>query len=225
MIELNPEKPFPENYIDAVGKQFRDRRFVEVQKMLDHLGRPLRIIDLGGSSRYWLQMGIEPSDGLEITLVNYEQKFLKHESFINVTGDATALEYEDNSFDLAFSNSVIEHVGDDEAKWKMAQEVRRVAPNYFIQTPNRNFIVEPHFLLPGIQFMPVDVATKILSKTPLSRGRKWDEQEARDELLSIDLLSKQKLQELFPDAQISAEMIGPFAKSYTAHSFGNLFDS
>jgi len=224
LLELNPNKPFPENYIDALGKQFRDRRFVEVQKMFDHLGRPLRIIDLGGSSRYWTQMGIEPSEGLEITLVNFMEKHLKHESFINVTGDATNLEYEDNSFDLAFSNSVIEHVGDDDAKRRMAQEVQRVASNYFIQTPNRSFIIEPHFLLPGIQFLPVEVATKVLSKTPLSRGRKWGEEEARNELESIDLLSKEKLQGLFPDAAISSEMIGPFAKSHTAHSFGNLFD-
>jgi hypothetical protein len=56
-------------------------------------------------------------------------------------------QYRDKEFDIAFSNSVIEHVGNDLRIRQMADEVRRVGRNY-LQTPNYYFPLEPHFFFP-----------------------------------------------------------------------------
>lgn len=65
-------------------------------------------------------------------------------------GDATNLsQYSDKSFDIVFSNSVIEHLYTKENQISMAKEVNRVGKNYFIQTPNYWFPIEPHWVFPS----------------------------------------------------------------------------
>lgn len=62
-----------------------------------------------------------------------------------VSGDACcAPQYPDKSFDVVFSNSVIEHVGDDEKQAQFALEVRRIGKSYWVQTPSKYFPIEAH---------------------------------------------------------------------------------
>ena len=78
-------------------------------------------------------------------------------------GDARQMPmFQDNEFDMCFSNSVIEHVGSAADQMSMAREVRRVAKGYFIQTPNAYFPLEPHFLIPGWQFASVALRARLL---------------------------------------------------------------
>ncbi|MGH7860878.1 MAG: methyltransferase domain-containing protein [Candidatus Dormibacteraceae bacterium] len=75
--------------------------------------------------------------------------------FQSVIGDARDLaQFQAQAFDVAFSNSVIEHVGGADDQRRMASEAMRVASHYFVQTPKHYFPIEPHFLVPGFQFMP-----------------------------------------------------------------------
>jgi len=55
---------------------------------------------------------------------------------------------QDGEFDLVFSNSVIEHVGDFERMRQFVHEARRVAKSYWIQTPSKWFPIEPHCGMP-----------------------------------------------------------------------------
>ncbi len=71
--------------------------------------------------------------------------------------DGTQLPFGDREFDIAFSNSVIEHVP-PELQAAFAAEVSRVADRYFVQTPNRYFPIEPHYQLPLFQFLPRQAA-------------------------------------------------------------------
>ena len=50
--------------------------------------------------------------------------------------DATKLPFADGEFPLAFSSSVIEHIP-EELQQAFADEIRRVAKRYYVQTPNR----------------------------------------------------------------------------------------
>ena len=69
-------------------------------------------------------------------------------------GDACALPWPDNHFDIAFSNAVIEHVGDFKRQQTMASEVMRVAKRWFITTPNRWYPFEFHLRLPLVTWLP-----------------------------------------------------------------------
>lgn len=63
------------------------------------------------------------------------------------------LPFEDEQFDLAYCSSVIEHVAASD-RVAFAAELRRVARGWYVQTPAYSFLVEPHALLPGAQWLP-----------------------------------------------------------------------
>ena len=75
-----------------------------------------------------------------------------------VQGNALALPFEDETFDVVFSNAVIEHVGDREQQRRFVDEVLRVARRAFITTPNRWFPIEVHTRLPLVHWLPDAVA-------------------------------------------------------------------
>jgi predicted SAM-dependent methyltransferase len=138
----------------------------------------------------------------------------------SMVGDATNLSLcADKSFDVVFSNSVIEHLYTKSNQEKMANEIRRVGKYYFVQTPNKYFIIEPHYLLPGFQFLHPRIKYFLLTKTPLSRGKFWDKQFAQQYIDEIRLLDKSEMVALFPNGLIYKEMFGGLVKSFTAHNF------
>ena len=79
-----------------------------------------------------------------------------------VRGDACYLPHVDRGFDIAFSNSVIEHLGEYESQRRFAEEIRRVGRKVWVQTPARWFLVEPHFLTVGIHWLPRSVQRRTL---------------------------------------------------------------
>jgi SAM-dependent methyltransferase len=71
-----------------------------------------------------------------------------------VRGDALELPFEDRSFDVVFSNAVIEHVGGADEQRRFVAEALRVAPRAFVTTPNRWFPIEVHTRLPLVHWLP-----------------------------------------------------------------------
>ncbi|MCX5643836.1 MAG: class I SAM-dependent methyltransferase [Phycisphaerae bacterium] len=68
--------------------------------------------------------------------------------------DALALPWPDKHFDIAYSNAVIEHVGDFGQQAKMAAEIMRVSKRWFVTTPNRWYPFEFHLRLPFVTWLP-----------------------------------------------------------------------
>lgn len=64
------------------------------------------------------------------------------------------LPFADQSFDIACSNAVIEHVGGSEQRTGFIAEHLRVAKAVFITFPNRWFPVEHHTSLPLLHYSP-----------------------------------------------------------------------
>jgi SAM-dependent methyltransferase len=71
-----------------------------------------------------------------------------------VIADGRELPFTDGQFDVAFSNAVVEHVGDRGAQERFVHELCRVAGRVFVTTPNRRFPVDPHTLLPVAHWLP-----------------------------------------------------------------------
>jgi SAM-dependent methyltransferase len=119
--------------------------------------------------------------------------------------DARELPFADGEFDIAHSNSLIEHVGDRRDRERVAAEVRRVGRRYFVQTPNRGFPVEPHSLLPFVHLLPRRLGRRL-----------WRFGVSDDPFDHTWLMGARELQELFPDAVIVRERFGPLTKSLIA---------
>lgn len=188
--------------------------------LVSKLDRPIRILDIGGTQEYWTMMGFNSPD-IKITLLNLNEQPVNSDNFSSVVGDATNLkEYADNSFDIVFSNSVIEHLYTTENQQKMANEARRVGRYFFIQTPNYFFPLEPHFLFPGFQYLPFGVRVFLINKFKLGHvPRRTPIEEARRQIREIQLLSTRDMKKLFPSANIWKEKMFGLTKSIVAHNF------
>jgi SAM-dependent methyltransferase len=111
----------------------------------------------------------------------------RYPSIRYVQGNASELPFEDSSFDIVYSNAVIEHVGDAQAQRHFVAEALRVAPRAFITTPNRWFPVEVHTRLPLVHWLPRPFAHRAyeLARKPWAKENR--------------LLGPGDLEELFPD--------------------------
>ena len=207
-----------DNAAGSLSHRLRERRFRLFDQLVGGMPRPLRIIDIGGTTRYWEQRGWAGRDDVTITLVNLEAEPQRYENILSTAGDATNLsEHADDAFDIAFSNSVIEHLFTLEAQRRMADEIRRVAPAYWVQTPNFWFPVEPHFLVPGWQWLPEGTRASILQRRGVGwAGRTPDRDAALHVIRETRLLRRGELAGLFPGAKIVPERIGGLVKSWTA---------
>jgi methyltransferase family protein len=204
---------------DSLSHRLRERRFQVFERFTATLPRPLSIVDVGGTNEFWEQRGWAGRQDVEITLVNLDEANRRHENIVPTAGDATDMsEHEDGSFDVAFSNSVIEHLFTFENQAAMASEIRRVSSRaYWVQTPNFWFPVEPHFLVPAWHWLPEDARVAILRRRGVGwAGRCPDPDHARRVVEEHRLMRRRELARLFPDARIVGERFGGLVKSWTA---------
>lgn len=199
--------------------QFRSKRFQFFLSLIADLPRPLRILDIGGTHAFWKAMGFN-EDQVFITILNLTEQPVTGNNFSSVAGNALQLDFPDQSFDIVFSNSVIEHLFTRENQIKMAAEVQRVGKYYFIQTPNYWFPLEPHWLFPFFQFLPISFRVWLTQHFNLGHiAKRITKEAAQQQVQEIQLLTKAELQSLFPTAQLYAEPLLFWNKSFVAHNF------
>jgi predicted SAM-dependent methyltransferase len=206
----------------SLGAKFRAKRLKKFEKLFFknfNLEKPIHILDVGGTDYFWKHSRLPSIPGVRITLLNLHKEKTSYPHISSQIGDATAMkEIADQSIDLVFSNSVIEHLYTFENQVKMADEIRRVGKKFFIQTPNKYFPVEAHYALPFAQYWPKNLVFFILTKTKLSRLRRWEKADARQYLDEIRLLDEKEMRTLFPGAKILKEKALGLTKSITAHN-------
>lgn len=204
---------------DSYATQMRRRRFRHFQSLLDTVPRPLTILDVGGTQNFWERMGFVDEPGIRFTIVNLEPQEVTYPHFHSVVGDATNLAaFADASFDVVFSNSVIEHVGNLDSQRRMAQAIRRVGRRYFVQTPNYYFPIEPHFLFLGFQWLPLETRAWLLHHFDLGWAKRLPTRmAARQEAAAITLLKKRELLTLFPGARLYCEKALGLTKSFVVY--------
>jgi Methyltransferase domain len=177
-----------------------------------------RILDVGGTPFNWSLLDVQP----RVTIVNMPRAREAFDAqFRSVFADGRALPFPDSSFDIVFSNSVIEHVGDAKSQQQFASEIARVGRSFWVQTPNRRFPVEPHLLTPFLHFLPAPSQRRIARKFTVwalierPTPDRW-EFYIEHYLCDIRLLDAADLQRLFPGAKIVRERLGGLTKSLIA---------
>jgi hypothetical protein len=133
-------------------------------------------------------------------------------------GDACALpkEVASRAYDLVFSNSVLEHVGGHERRVRFAESVHAMAPAHWVQTPYRYFPVEPHWVAPGMQYLPVRARAAFARRWPLAHVKSANLRDALDGVLWTELVDRTQMRYYFPDSTIVSERILGLTKSLIA---------
>ncbi len=180
------------------------------------------VLDVGGTPQIWRMLEAPYA----VTLLNLNQQELhpgEHqpqnrtlEHYATVIGDGRKLHFPDNSFDVAFSNSVIEHVGSLEDMQRLASELRRVGKSLYCQTPNKWFPVEPHLGTLFLHWWPGLLNNFFVTRYLTLWGimNKPNRAQVEQALANIHLLTRRDLQHLFPGAKIVAERFFLLTKSY-----------
>ena len=207
-----------EQLVERILRRFRARRMRGFQRRF-RITDSSRILDIGGTPFNWRLLSVRP----RVTILNLPRALepCGDPGITTIAGDGCRLPFRDNSFDVVFSNSVIEHLGNAERQVEFAAEVARVGAGYYIQTPNRRFPIEQHLFTPFLHFFPrswqraiarrFTVWAMVVRPTP-DRWAFYVEHYLRD----IRLLDARSLRALFPDAVLKREWLLGLSKSLIA---------
>ena len=210
----------------ALESQFRLKRFEGFLPVIEAIclaKGQCRIIDLGGTEYYWTMVlpRLKALD-VKILMINTDPpKITEPGIFDYRPGDATKLEdIPDQSFDFVHSNSVVEHVGSWTNMRAFARNVRRLAPQYYVQTPNFWFPIEPHFRAVGFHWLPEQLRYRLVMRKAMGFFDQAKDVDAAVALVqSCAIIDARQLAVLFPDATISREKFLFFTKSLIATRF------
>lgn len=212
---------------NSLASRIRAKRTQRLKEMIaetfDQQGG-VRIADLGGETQYWLSIGLPflVMKNVTVFLINRYEHNIPHnpapEVFTVQIGDCCEMtEYRDWSYDLAHSNSVIEHVGNFRRMQQFAYHGTRIARRYYHQTPAFEFPIEPHFGAVGFHWLPEPARVWLTRHRQMGNFPKATSREsAHDFVQDVHLLTRGNFTRLFPEADIVEEKILGLTKSYTA---------
>jgi len=208
------------NQPNSFSNRMRDRRFRLFESLVESLPAPVRIIDIGGTSAFWVLRGWDRRRDVRIVVVNLFEQPQQARNIVPRVGDATNLQqFPAGSFDIAFSNSVIEHLYTFANQQRMAGEMMRVGNAVWLQTPNYWFPMEPHFHVPGWQWLPRSARVHLLKRFRCGwRGPTGDTASAERLVDEVRLLTRRELEALFPAASIVPEHFAGLVKSWIVHT-------
>lgn len=184
----------------------------------------LRVLDVGGNPAIWLLLPeVDRPHVIYLNMPRAAEPGDDHQNL--VFADGTRLPFPDQSFDLVFSNSVIEHVGELDAQRRFAAEIARVGRNYWVQTPNRYFPVEQHLMTPFVHWLPKTMQGWLVRNATVwalvTKAEPQERQFYLEHFLNdIRLLDCTSMKELFPDATIHRERVLGWTKSLIAAKLG-----
>lgn len=214
---------FNNRFTDKIQARLKKKRFLFFAGLLEVLEKPVTIIDIGGTVKYWEDMGYAGREGVEITTGNIFMENSKYENLKSIVCDGRDLSrFPDSSFDIVYSNSVLEHISSEEGRKKMAGEIRRVGRRYFVQTPNYYFPIEPHYRVLGFQWLPAWGKAFLLRNCNMGRIKRIkDKSRLEHELNRIRLLRERELRDLFPDGTVYRERFCMLTKSIIVYRWDN----
>jgi SAM-dependent methyltransferase len=198
---------------------FRRKRLAELLRIYPDI-ESYSVLDVGGRPFMWNLLkeyyDVVP-DRLVLLNTPSETALPESDDYSVKIADGCNLPYSDKSFDLVFSNSVIEHVGQKEEMIQFSKECERVGHNIYIQTPNRWFPVDAHLGVAFIHWLPRPLYKKLsfLSlRYPFTINNPTQKRDFDLEFETTYLLTLKQLERLFPQKRIISEKFLFFIKSF-----------
>lgn len=138
----------------------RNLKALKIERLLDLVGRPqpIRMLEIGtGSGGIAYYFGTHPQLQCDVDAVDiYDNRVVTKGYRYHQVYD-TQLPFADESFDVVLTNHVIEHVGNERAQRAHLAEIHRVLrPDGvgYLAVPNRWMLVEPHYKLAFLSWLP-----------------------------------------------------------------------
>ncbi len=193
---------------NRLSPKLRAKRIALFLKMFP-LSPEMRILDLGGMPGFWSHVDTEA----KVVCLNLEEAAVPEElrhRVRSISGDACELPEFDENFDIIFSNSVIEHVGNLDRQRQFADSVRSAGVNVFVQTPAKACPIEPHWFTLFLHWFPRSWRYRLYRFASLRHilaGKRLSTEEIRKIIDSTRLLNKREMKQLFPDCEIHTERL------------------
>jgi hypothetical protein len=192
----------PYSFQEPIRRFFRKRR---LRGFLERFAQCRTIVDIGGDHTLWAIIGRKNG----VTVVNVWAPPGRDE-IPYVVSDGCQLPFRDQSIDLAFSNSAIEHVGSFQNQTKFAAEMLRVGKQVYCQTPCRLFPIDPHLSAFFLHWLPRSFLTphflRYFTFNGWLLGRPYE--------YDVTWLPKRKLRQIFPGCTIKTERFLGLPKSF-----------
>jgi hypothetical protein len=208
------------------ASRFRKARFQRLEALLSAIiarKGHATVLDIGGRRDYWRLLDAALAPKISLTLLNFEEELAigrDEGDSMDVTyvqGDGCAMpQYGDRSFDLAHSNSVLEHVGSLQNMVRFADETRRVGAAYYMQTPYLWFPIEPHYGVPVFHWLPAPTRAQLNNRFRIGyAARREDYRVSAAAADHIQMVDQHMVRQLFPDGALYKERFLLMVKSLT----------
>lgn len=200
----------------SVGQRMRSRRWEWFRSQFPDI-ESMSVIDLGGTVEAWVRAPVRPAS-VHVVNLESEPTIVTPDWIRADQGDACDLPQHifSRTYDIIFSNAVIEHVGGHAQRMRFAEAVHKLASRHWVQTPYRYFPIEPHWLFPGFQFLPLAIRAEVSRKWPLVHTKSSDRREGLEAAMGVELLSRSEMAYYFPSSRIYPERVAGLTKSLVA---------
>ena len=156
-----------------------------------------RVLDVGtGSGIIAATLAKAVGASGEVIATDVMDQRQDREGYRYVAVSDTFLPFDEHSFDIVVTNHVIEHVGGRDDQLNHLREIRRVLRQdgcCYLATPNRWTVMEPHFRLPFLSWLPPEAQGRYVRL--FRRGSEYD----------CRLLARSELLTLFREARLAPE--------------------
>jgi len=160
--------------VHVASDEYRDSRREKADVILHLIGDQLEAArwaaDIGTGTGIMKQV-LEEKSGKYIVGFEIDIPFVVDRGGV-VGGDATVLPVKDGTFDVVILNHLYEHVDDPGALFREAYRVLRVGGVAYVSAGSRWGIIEPHYRLPFLSWLPRRASDAYLRLS--GRGTSYD---------------------------------------------------
>lgn len=165
-LETSSNARSPHAILDMKSRQLKAQK-IEILLSFFEERKSYKLLEVGTGSG-WIAhyFAMHKKFNIDVDAVDVTDNRIVKDGYHFQQVNGCLLPYESNAFDIVISNHVIEHVGSKQEQLDHLSEIKRVvkAGGYiYLAVPNRWMLVEPHYKLIFLSWLPRRYRSQYLS--------------------------------------------------------------